>query len=88
MIFIVNIQSHTGICGKWVQEDCRSDCEERMMDEFLATLSMCIAFLFLFEGIEITIKSKANIVYEVTHILYPLFIVGTLFYFLGGGVVK
>ena len=38
------------------------------MDEIFAQFSMCFAFLFLFEGIEIAIKSKANMIYKVTHI--------------------
>lgn len=58
------------------------------MNEILATFSMCFAFCFLLEGIETAIKSKANRIYKVTHILYPLFIVWTLLYFLASGVVK
>ena len=58
------------------------------MNETLAICTMCFAFCFLFEGIETAIKSKANKVYKVTHILYPLFIVGTMFYFLASGVLK
>ena len=57
------------------------------MNEFLATFSMCFAFLFLIEGVETAITSKANKAYKITHILYPLFIVGTMFYFLVSGVV-
>ncbi len=57
------------------------------MSELLVTFSMCFAFCFLLEGIEIAIKSKANRIYKVTHILYPLFIVVTLFYFLVNEVV-
>ena len=57
------------------------------MNETLAICSMCFVFCFLFEGIETAITSKANRTYKVTHILYPLFIVGTLFYFLVSGVV-
>lgn len=58
------------------------------MNEILATFSMCFALCFLFEGIKIAIESKVNMIYKVTHILYPLFIAGTLFYFLESGVVK
>ena len=58
------------------------------MNEIMAIFSMCFAFLFLIEGIEMAITSKANIVYKTTHILYPLFIVGTLLYLLVSGVVK
>lgn len=57
------------------------------MNEILATFSICFSFLFLIEGIETAITSKANRAYKVTHILYPLFIVGTLFYFLVSGTV-
>ena len=57
------------------------------MNEFLATFSMCFAFLFLIEGVETAITSKANKAYKITHILYPLFIVGTMLYFLVSGVV-
>ena len=38
------------------------------MDEIFAQFSMCFAFLFLCEGIETAIKSKANMIYKVTHI--------------------
>lgn len=57
------------------------------MNETLAIFSMCFAFLFLLEGIETAITSKANRAYRATHIIYPLFIVGTMFYFLVSGVV-
>lgn len=57
------------------------------MDEALAVFSMCIALLFLIEGIETAITSKANRIYKVIHILYPLFMVGTMLYFLVSGVV-
>lgn len=56
------------------------------MNETLAIFSMCFAFLFLLEGIETAITSKANRVYKATHIIYPLFIIGTMFYFLVSGV--
>ena len=59
------------------------------MNETLAIFSMCFALLFLIEGIDTAItSSKANIAYKVTHILYPLFIFGTQFYFLVSGVMK
>lgn len=58
-----------------------------MMNEIFAQFSMCFALCFLIEGIETAIKSKANRIYKVTHILYPLFIVGTLFYFSVSGVI-
>lgn len=59
-----------------------------MMDELLMTFSMCFAFCFLLEGIETAIKSKANRIYKATHILYPLFIIGTLIYLLVSGAIK
>ena len=58
-----------------------------MMLEFCVTISMCCAFLFFLEGIDTAINSKANRIYKVTHIVYPLFIVGTLNYLLSNGVV-
>lgn len=58
-----------------------------MMLEFCVTISMCCAFLFFLEGIETALNSKANRIYKVTHIVYPLFIVGTLIYLLSNGVV-
>lgn len=58
------------------------------MNETLAICSMCFAFCFLLEGIKTALTSKANRIYKATHILYPLFIVGTLFYFLVNGVLK
>lgn len=59
-----------------------------MMLEICVTISMCCAFLFFLEGIDTAINSKANRIYKVTHIVYPLFIVGTLFYLLVSGEVK
>ena len=53
-----------------------------MMDEILIMFSICFAFCFLFEGIELALNSKTNKVYKATHILYPLFIIGALFYLL------
>ena len=58
------------------------------MNEMLAIFSMCFAFLFLIEGIETAITSKKNRAYKITHILYPLFIVGTMIYFLASEAVK
>lgn len=58
------------------------------MNELLVTFSMCFAFCFLLEGIEVAIKSKANKIYKITHILYPMFIIGTMLYLLTSGVIK
>lgn len=58
------------------------------MLEFCVTISMCCALLFSLEGIDTAINSEANRIYKVTHIVYPLFIVGTLFYLLVSGEVK
>lgn len=58
------------------------------MNELLATFSMCFVFLFFLEGLETAIKSKANKAYKFTHILYPLFVVGTLIYFLASGILE
>lgn len=58
------------------------------MNVTLTIVCMCFALCFLHEGIEIAVTKKKNKVYVVTHILYPLFIVGTMIYFLAAGVVK
>lgn len=58
------------------------------MNEILSIFSMCFAFLFLLEGIDNAITKKKNKIYLTTHIIYPLFIFGTMFYFLMAGVVK
>lgn len=58
------------------------------MNEFLGTFTMCFSFLYLLEGIEICIQKKGNKVYRITHILYPLFMTGTMIYFLSAGVLK
>lgn len=58
------------------------------MNEFLAIFVMCFAFLYLLEGIEITIKQKSNKVYKITHILYPFYMFCTMLYFLTTGIFK
>ena len=57
------------------------------MNELLVTFSMVFAFCFLIEGIEKAIKSKSNKIYKATHILYLLFIVGTMIYLLTSGAI-
>lgn len=52
------------------------------MLEFCITLSMCFAFCFLCEGVETAVKKRAGKAYTVTHIVYPLFIIGTMAYIL------
>lgn len=58
------------------------------MNETLTIVCMAFAFCFFLEGIEIAVAKKKNKVYVVIHILYPLFIVGTMIYFLMAGAVK
>lgn len=57
------------------------------MNTALATFTMCFAFLYLIEGIDISIRKKTNKAYKISHILYPLFMVGTMIYFLMSGVI-
>lgn len=57
------------------------------MNTILATFTMCFAFLYLIEGIDISIRKKTNKAYKISHILYPLFMVGTMIYFLAAGVI-
>lgn len=58
------------------------------MNTTIATFVLCFAFLYLLEGIEIAIQTKRNRVYKITHVLYPLFMVGAMIYFLVTGVIK
>lgn len=57
------------------------------MNTTLATFTMCFAFLYLIEGIDISIRKKPNKAYKISHILYPLFMDGTMIYFLVAGVI-
>ena len=59
-----------------------------MLNELLMTFSMCFTLCFLLEGIETAINSNATRIYKATHILYPFFIIGTLFYLSVSGSVK
>lgn len=58
------------------------------MNTTIATFVLCFAFLHLLEGIEIAIQTKRNRVYKITHVLYPLSMVGAMVYFLVTGVIK
>lgn len=58
------------------------------MNTTIATFVLCFAFLYLLEGIEIAIRTKRNRAYKITHILYPLFMVGAMIYFLVAGVIN
>lgn len=58
------------------------------MNQTLAIFMMCLAFLYVLEGIEITIKQKANRIYKITHVLYPLYMFGTMLYFLVTGLFE
>lgn len=58
------------------------------MIETCLTFSLCIAFLYILEGIEIAFTEKANKIYKVTHILYPAFMFVTIFCVLINGFVR
>ncbi len=58
------------------------------MNVRIAIFALCVAFLYLFEGIDVAISKKSNSVYKLTHIVYPLYLVGAMFYFLMAGVIK
>lgn len=58
------------------------------MNQALVIFVMCFAFLYLLEGIEIAIKQKANRIYKITHILYPLYMFGVMLYFLMTGMFE
>lgn len=56
------------------------------MNEFLATFVLCFAFLFFLEGIDVALTKKKNKIYNITHILYPLYMVVVMIYFFATGV--
>lgn len=56
------------------------------MNEFLAIFVLCFAFLFFLEGIDVALTKKKNKIYNITHILYPLYIVIAMIYFFVTGV--
>lgn len=58
------------------------------MIEMCLQLSLCIAFLYMLEGIDTALTKKANKIYKVTHILYPTFMVVTIFFVLVNGFVR
>ena len=58
------------------------------MNQTLAIFVMCFAFLYVLEGIEIAIKHKSNRIYKITHVLYPLYMFGTILYFLVIGIFE
>ncbi len=57
------------------------------MNEFLGIFTMCFSFLYLIEGIENCVKKRGNVAYRITHVLYPLFIAGTMIYLLSTSVL-
>lgn len=57
------------------------------MNELLLEFSMCFSFLYFIEGIENCIRKRGNMVYRITHVLYPLFMTGAMVYFLSTGVL-
>lgn len=57
------------------------------MNKTLAEFVMCFSLLYLIEGIHNSVKKKTNASYKISHILYPLFMVGTMIYFLMSGVI-
>ena len=58
------------------------------MNELLVEFSMCFSFLYLIEGIENCVKKRGNVTYRTTHVLYPLFMVGTMIYLLLTSVLQ
>ena len=55
----------------------------KIMTEICLQLSLCVAFLYVIEGIETALTEKANKIQKVTHILYPTFMCVTIFYVVG-----
>ena len=57
------------------------------MNNTIAIFILCFSFLYLIEGIDISIHKKANKAYKISHILYPLFMVCGMLYFIVTGVI-
>lgn len=57
------------------------------MNEIIGTFILGFAFLYLIEGIDISIYQKTNKAYKITHVLYPLFMVCEMIYFIVTGVI-
>lgn len=55
------------------------------MNKILVEFSMCFSFLYFIEGIENCIRKRGNVAYRITHILFPLFMTGTMVYLLVTG---
>lgn len=58
------------------------------MNELLGIFTMCFSFLYFLEGIENYTHKIGNKMYRLTHVLYPLFMTGTMIYLLMTGVLK
>lgn len=58
------------------------------MNETIAIFILCFSFLYLFEGIDISIHKKVNKVYKISHILYPLFMVFGMIYLIATGIFE
>lgn len=58
------------------------------MNTTIAIFVLCFAFLYLLEGIEISMRTNGNKVYKITRVFSPLFMVGAMIYFLAAGVIK
>lgn len=58
------------------------------MKEFLATLVMCVGFLYTIEGIEKAVNAKRTVLTNIIRIGYPAYVVVIMIYFLGIGMFK
>lgn len=58
------------------------------MDKNIAEIILCFSVLYLLDGIRKISDKKASNSYKASHIVYPLFMVGGMFYFIVTGVIK
>lgn len=58
------------------------------MNETMGIFILCFSFLYLIEGIDISIHKKTNKVYKISHVLYPLFMVCGMVYFIATGIIQ
>lgn len=62
--------------------------EKGRMNETIAIFILCFSFLYLLEGIDVSIHKKVNKAYKISHVLYPLFMVCGMLYFIVTGIFE
>lgn len=58
------------------------------MKQVLAVIVMGIGLLYMMEGMANAITKKRSRITNFVEIFYPMFVVGTMIYFLASGTIK